>query len=58
MVSQKQQERIKQFAAKHLGEGKGVIIDCDVAQAVCDKHLIQQECGTPVALVEPWMVRA
>ncbi len=52
MVSQKEQERIQQFASKHLGEGKGVIIDCAVVQAVCDKHLVQQEDGTPVALVE------
>lgn len=52
IVSQKEQERIQQFASKHLGEGKGVIIDCAVVQAVCDKHLIQLEDGTPVALVE------
>ncbi len=52
LVSQKEQERIQQFAAKHLEESECVIIDCAVVQAVCDKHLIQQECGTPVALVE------
>lgn len=51
-MAQKEQERIQQFAAKHLGEDKGVIIDCAVVQAVCDKHLIQQECRTLVALVE------
>lgn len=50
MVSKKEQERIQQFAAKHLGEG--VRMDCAVVRAVCDKHLVQQECGTPVALVE------
>ncbi len=52
IVSQKEQVRIRQFAAKHLEESKCVIIDCAVVKAVCDKHLIQQECGTPVALVE------
>ncbi|KAL1255505.1 hypothetical protein QQF64_013566 [Cirrhinus molitorella] len=52
MVSQKEQERIQKFASKHLGEGKGVKIDCAVVQAVCDKHLVQQEDGSPVALLE------
>ncbi|ROL51100.1 hypothetical protein DPX16_14631 [Anabarilius grahami] len=41
-----------QFTAKHLGEDKGVVMDCAAVQAVWDKHLIQQGCGTPVALVE------
>ncbi len=52
MLSQKEQECIQKFSAKHLDAGKFVIIDCAVVQAVCDKHLIQQECRTPVALVE------
>ncbi|KAL1258009.1 hypothetical protein QQF64_011253 [Cirrhinus molitorella] len=52
MVSQKEQERIQKFASQHLGEGEGVIIDCSVVQAVCDKHLVQQEDGSHVALLE------
>ncbi len=52
MLSQKEQECIQKFSAKHLDAGKFVIIDCAVVQAVCDKYLIQQECRTPVALVE------
>lgn len=52
VVSQKELERIQQFTAKHLGEDKVVVLDCAVVQAVWGKHLIQQGCGTPVALVE------
>lgn len=51
VVSQKELEHIQKFTTKHLGEDKGVVLNCAVGQAVWDKHLIQQGYGTPVALM-------
>lgn len=37
----------------HLGGDKGIVMDCAVVQAVFNKHIVQQEYGNSVALVEP-----
>ncbi|KAG1972065.1 interleukin-1 receptor accessory protein-like 1-A [Pimephales promelas] len=42
MISQKEQERIRQFTLHHLPEeGNSVLVSSDVVQAINDKHLVR-----------------
>lgn len=53
-ISQKEQERIRQFTLHHLPEeGNSVFLPTDVVQAISDKHLVRTvEDGDYIPLIE------